>query len=142
MNGVQSSVERDPKIELEQTAVERQSIGGLWIVKWRISNMAAHPLRIVSVRLPHGQFKAEEEHFEPALVLSSGQEARFETRVRCDEPPGLVTENAFLIFHAFWFGEPWRIFVRVRVTVNADGKPETATELITTQQVGFSGIIE
>jgi hypothetical protein len=142
MDGVQSGVERDPKIEIEQTTIERQSLGGRWIVEWRIRNMASHPLRIVSVRLPHGQYKAEEEHFEPALLLSSGQEARFKTRVRCDEPPGLVTENAFLIFHALWFGEPWRIFVRVRVTVNADGEPETATELITTQQVGFSGLIE
>src|SRR5574341_1711337 len=125
MDRVQSSVERNPKIELEQTAAQRQSVGGRWLVTWRIRNTAAHSLRVVSVRLPHGQYKAEEEHFEPALLLSAGEQANFETRVRCDEPPGLVTENAFLIFQALWLDEAWRIFVRIRVTVNADVEPET-----------------
>jgi hypothetical protein len=30
--------------------------------------------------------------------------------------------------------------VRLRVIINQEGKPETLSELITTQQVGFSGI--
>ena len=53
---------------------------------------------------------------------------------------GLVTENAFVIFNVNWSDEPWRIFVRIRVTMNLDGRPETETEAITTQRVGFSGI--
>ena len=65
---------------------------------------------------------------------------QFHNLVQCHEPAGLVTENAFVIFHCQWRGEAWRIFVRIRVTVTADGAPETATELITTQKVGFSGI--
>lgn len=92
------------------------------------------------VRLPHGQFKSDDHRFEPPLDLAAGASSRFHVCVSCDEPAGLVTENAFVIFAARWSGEEWRIFVRIRVIVNAEGKPETATELVTTQKVGFSGV--
>jgi hypothetical protein len=51
-----------------------------------------------------------------------------------------VTENAFLIFHARWRGEEWRVFIRIRVFVVAQGEPQASTELITAQRVGFSGV--
>ena len=108
---------------------------------WRVENKGAYPLQIRAVRLPHGQFKAGEHRFEPALDLAPGESDQFQLAVRCEEPPGPVTENAFVIFSVIWFGEAWRIFVRIRVVINVQGKPETATELITTQKVGFSGVI-
>jgi hypothetical protein len=95
---------------------------------------------MISARLPHGQFKSAEQYFAPLLELAAGASKQFTILVHCDEPAGLVTENAFVIFHCQWHGEAWRIFVRIRVTVTADGEPQTATELITTQKVGFSGI--
>ena len=58
----------------------------------------------------------------------------------CDEPAGAVIENGFLILLVEWLDKQWRIFVRLRVIINQEGEPETATELITTQQVGFSGV--
>lgn len=76
----------------------------------------------------------------PTLHLASGETAQFQTSVRCDEPPGLVTENAFVIFTVDWLATAWRIFVRIRVVVNPEGAPETTTELITTQKVGFSSL--
>jgi hypothetical protein len=127
-----------PKIELTQAAVA--SNAGLWQVSWRIENRGGDSLGISAARLPHGQFKAEELRFDPALVLAAGERNTFQTWVRCNEPPGLVTENAFIILNANWLGQPWRIFVRLRVIVNCDGKPETETESITTQKVGFSGV--
>jgi hypothetical protein len=90
------------------------------------------------VRLPHGQFKAQEREFELALNLTGGASAEFETLVHCKEPPGLVTENAFVIFYVSWLSASWRIFVRVRVQVDAQLALETAVESITTQRVGFS----
>jgi hypothetical protein len=113
---------------------------GYWTILWEVRNASAGAITIASVRLPHGQFKAAEQRFEPALDLAPGAAARFETRVHCDEPPGFVTENAFLIFHVLWRGEEWRVFVRVRVVVAAQGEPQTSTELITAQRVGFSGL--
>jgi len=140
MNAVASSTESTPEIELEQVSVERNGVRESWSIGWRITNRGVHVLYIQSVRLPHGQFKAQEQSFEPALMLSSGQDARFQTAVRCDEPAGLVTENAFLIFQVMWLGEPWRIFVRVRVDVDSQREPATAVELITTQKIGFSRV--
>ncbi len=103
-------------------------------------NVAAGPIGLLTVRLPHGQFKSEELKFEPAAELAPGEERDFAVLVRCDEAPGLVTENAFLIFYAVWLNQPWRIFVRIRVMVNSEREPEAAVELITTQQVGYSGV--
>ena len=140
MDYVEAGAELAPEIELRQLSSEWNGVMECWSVGWRIKNNAAHPLRIDSVRLPHGQFKADERCFEPALVLSSGQDARFQTAVRCDEPAGLVTENAFLIFNVVQLGGPWRIFVRVRVDVGSNREPHAEVELITTQKAGFSGV--
>jgi len=88
--------------------------------------------------LPHGQFKSAERRFDPPLELEEGGQVAFRALVRCDEPPGLVTENAFIIFQVLWCKKPWRIFVRIRVVVEQTGEPGTSVQLITTQRVGFS----
>jgi hypothetical protein len=111
-----------------------------WSIDWLVENKSANILHILAVRLPHGQFKSDERRFDPALDLSAGERKQFQTFVHCDEPAGLLTENAFVIFSVNWLGKPWRVFVRLRVTVTADGRPQTATELITTQRVGFSEV--
>ena len=111
-----------------------------WSLGWKITNRDAEPLSVVAARLPHGQFKSEEIRFEPPLDLAPGASDQFQTSVRCDEPTGLVTENAFVIFQVISLGQPWRIFARVRVVVDGGGKPAATTESVTTQKVGFSGI--
>ena len=62
--------------------------------------------------------------------------------VLCPESPETVVENAFVIFSAVWLESPWRIFARLRVVVDAEGKPTTLTESITTQQVGFAAELQ
>jgi len=130
----------EPKISLVQNSVERNDTLAHWIIGWRVQNLGATPIRILAVRLPHGQFKSEELGFDPPIDLAPGAGSPFSTWVRCDEPSGLVTENAFVIFQANWRGEPWRIFVRLRIVVNEKGEPNATTELITTQEVGFTGV--
>jgi hypothetical protein len=129
-----------PQIALRQVGAVRTGALEYWTVGWQVENAAEQPLKILAARLPHGQFKAEETRFEPPLNLAPHGSERFETSVRCNEPGGLVTENAFVIFHVIWSGESWRIFARVRVEVDDSGVPKAATEAITTQKVGFSGI--
>jgi len=129
-----------PQITLTQVSVEPEEGRGNWKILWRVKNLNSQPLDLHAVRLPHGQFKSAERRFEPAIVLAAKQDAQFQVFVHCDEPAGLVTENAFLIFQIIRLGEPWRIFARVRVTVNTSGTPVATTELITMQQVGFSGV--
>lgn len=128
------------KVALRQISLARDAATNGWNIRWEVENLGSDALKIVSVRLPHGQFKSDEQHFTPALELAGGGGIQFQSLVHCQEPAGLVTENAFIMFHCQWRGEAWRIFVRIRVTVKADGVPETATELITTQEVGFSGL--
>jgi hypothetical protein len=127
-----------PALALRQVDAHRHPTTDDWNIGWTIENKKAQSLNISSVRLPHGQFKAEERKFEPPLNLTGGASATFETLVRCKEPPGLVTENAFVIFYVSWLNASWRIFVRVRVEVDAQLAPEAAVESITTQRVGFS----
>jgi hypothetical protein len=78
--------------------------------------------------------------FDPPLQAAAGQAVTIEMPVLCGEPVGAVIENGFLILLVEWLDKQWRIFVRLRVTINQQGVPETATELITTQRVGFSGV--
>ena len=130
----------EPQISLVQSSVERKDTLARWSVGWSVQNLGAELIRIIAVRLPHGQFRSEELGFDPPVDLAPGATRQFWTLVCCDEPSGLVTENAFVIFQANWRGEPWRIFVRLRIVVNEKGEPKATTELITTQEVGFTGV--
>jgi hypothetical protein len=127
-----------PQIALTQVSVEPEKARGNWKILWRVANLDSQPLDFRAVRLPHGQFRSAERRFSPAIHLAPDNSAEFDVSVSCDEPEGLVTENAFLIFQVVRLHERWRIFTRVRVTVDAMGTPVATTELITTQRVGFS----
>jgi hypothetical protein len=140
MDGNPSGAETAPEIELRQLSVEAPATVGRWRIGWQIVNRGKGPLTVLAVLVPHGQFKATERRFEPAAVLPAGDAWRFYTDVFCAEPPGLVTENGFVILEVTWAGEPWRVFARVSVVVGAAGKPQAKTEAITTQKVGFSRI--
>jgi hypothetical protein len=129
-----------PEISLVQKSAQPLSVAGHWRIVWRLQNFGKARLQINSARLPHGQFKAGERRFEPPIALDLGASVEFDTTVRCDEPAGLVTENAFVILYANWMNSEWRIYGRIRVTVNADALPETITESITYQKAGFSGL--
>jgi hypothetical protein len=63
-----------------------------------------------------------------------------ELAVACQEPPNTIVENAFVILLVNWLGNGWRFFVRLLITVDQQGRPQTTTESITVQQVGFSGV--
>ena len=131
-----------PQITLEQVSADNDGVLECWIMGWRLTNVEVNPIQLLSVRLPHGQFKSREHRFEPAIELEPGDKTEFKLPVQCNEPAGLVTENAFVILAANWLGKPWRLFVRIRVTVAADGRPQTTAESVTTQRVGFSGVTE
>lgn len=110
----------------------------MWVISWRIKNLSDRQLHLLAARLPHSQFRGGEIQLQPALEVPSGQSAVLELSVACNEAPGEVVENAFLILRVLWSGEPWRILTRFRVLVDSEGAPHTTTELITTQPVGFS----
>lgn len=128
----------DPQILVEQAAVTRGPTPEHWLVAWRIQNLSSEPLEILAGRLPHGKFRGDEKEFTPSPKIARGEDIRLEFSVACHEPAGAEVENAFLILRVVWGGRPWRILARLRVKLSAGGEPESVTELITTQQIGFS----
>ena len=130
----------EPKIAVEELRRSREVENGRWLFEWRIQNLTEEPITFLAARCPHGQFRSEERFFDPPLYAAAGRNATMEMPVLCDEPAGAVIENGFLILLVEWLDKQWRIFVRLRVIINQEGEPETLSDLITTQQVGFSGI--
>jgi hypothetical protein len=130
----------EPKVAVEELRRNREVGSGRWLFGWLIQNLTEQPIKFLAARCPHGQFKSAERFFDPPLEAAAGKTATIEMPVFCDEPAGAVIENGFLILLVEWLDKRWRIFVRLRVTINQQGVPETATELITTQRVGFSGL--
>jgi hypothetical protein len=132
--------ESAPSIELRQLSVEPLEAAGHWRIGWRVANSTDGQLILTGIGVPHGQFKGDDQTFAPPLAIEGGAASQFNSDVHCAEPPGLVTENGFLIFHATWSAVSWRIFARVSVVVDSEGKPHAKTESVTTQKVGFSGV--
>jgi hypothetical protein len=134
-------VSRDgPKITVEELRRNREAGSDRWLFGWRIQNLTQQPIKFLAVRCPHGKFRSNERTFDPPLHAAGGKNTTIEMSVLCDEPAGTIVENAFLILLVEWLEASWRLFVRFRVTINEKGEPETATELITTQRAGFSGV--
>ena len=129
-----------PEVAVEELRRSRETERGRWLFGWHIQNLTEQPIKFLAARCPHGQFRSTERVFDPPLQAASRRATTIEMSVRCDEPAGAVIENGFLILLVEWVNDRWRIFVRLRVTINQQGVPETATELITTQRVGFSGV--
>jgi len=129
-----------PRVAVEELHRSKEAEHGRWLFAWRIQNLTGQPIKFLAARCPHGQFRSEERFFDPPLQAAAGKTMTIEMPVRCDEPVGNVIENGFLILLVEWLDKRWRIFVRLRVTINQQGVPETSTELITTQRVGFSGV--
>jgi len=58
--------------------------------------------------------------------------AVLERTVQCDDPPGTVVENTFLILRL----EDRRIFARLTIEVDAEGLPHQRCEAVTVQAIG------
>jgi hypothetical protein len=130
----------EPKISVEEIRRSKEVERGRWLFGWRIKNLTQQPTKFLAAQCPHGKFRSGEKIFEPAIYAAGGKNATVEMSVFCNELAGTIIENAFLILLVEWLETSWRFFVRFRVTINEKGEPETATELITIQRVGFSGV--
>jgi hypothetical protein len=127
-----------PQVFVEQTSRHPEPVSGRWRVAWHIQNLGQSPLQILAARLPHSRFRSEEWALTPPPQLLPGERVQLECPVTCNEPPETVVENAFVILRVLWQEEPWRIFARLRVVFDAQCRPQTTTEVVTVQRVGFS----
>ena len=130
----------EPSIGVDQVERSRSANPGRWFFSWRVRNKSEKAMRLLSVRVPHGKFKAEERKFLPPVKITAGDSLILDMAITCEEPPDTTIENAFLILFVDWQEGKWRFFVRLQIRVNQQGEPDSATESITAQRVGFSGI--
>lgn len=125
-----------PQVLVAQAACARHD--ERWRVGWRITNATSFEMRLLDARIPHGRFLGEPVQLHRVLPPSDGTD--LDAVVACNGAQGDVVENAFLIVTVEWRQARWRILVRMTVRFGPDGAPWTATERVTVQQVGFSGI--
>ena len=64
---------------LHQVSVERDGATECWNIGWEVKNLGSEAVNIVSLRLPHGQFKSDELRFTPPLELAGGGSEQFQT---------------------------------------------------------------
>lgn len=115
-------------------AAERDGDG--WRTTWSVSSAAPDPVRVRGVTAPHSQFRGQ---VALALELPAQGAATFPLVVRVDGVAGAEIENAFLIVLVDMGESQWRVLARLRVRVDAEGRPHPRIETVTVQRVGFSG---
>ena len=111
---------------------------GGWRFAWCVTNDGDEDVTLESTWFPHGKFRGDKQPLPPSLTLPPGSETTLERVVVCAGESGDEIENAFLIMHTTWGGQPWRIFARLRIIFDEHSTPRSATERITTQPVGFT----
>src|SRR2546425_6019203 len=131
-----------PQVLIEQASRRAGTGSDCWLVAWHIQNLSRQPLQLLAARLPHSRFRSEERELVPVPQLLPGERARLEFPVACSGLPGTVVENAFLILRVLWLEEPWRVFARLRIVFDEQGGPQTTTEVVTVQRVGFSNLLK
>ena len=126
----------EPRVRVAQASCARHEAG--WRMGWRITNLTSSGMRLLDARFPHGRFRSGLIQLADVRVAPS-ESAEVEAVVVCNGGLGDVVENAFLITTVEWRRVPWRILARMTVRFGAEGAPTAVTELVTVQQVGFSG---
>ena len=63
-----------------------------WLFRWRVRNQTEKTMRPVSVRVPHGKFKAEESKFLPSVEIGAKNSFLLEVAVTCEQPPETVSK--------------------------------------------------
>jgi hypothetical protein len=128
-----------PSLRVELYLCRRDEESELLEVGWRLQNLGDGPLELEESWLPHGQFRAERQRFQPPLVLLSGQAVMHVRDVDIAAADGPVVENAFLILRVRWQDGPWRVFARMRAHITPEGAVTPIVELVTASPVEEAG---
>ena len=107
---------------------------GSWRTSWTLSGAAA-PLDLLEAWLPHDHFQGPRQRFDPPLAFDPGSRLELQRTVACQDPPGSVIENAFLILRVRSGQRHWRVFTRLTIRVAVDGVPQQTCEAVTFQKV-------
>ena len=97
---------------------------GVWQTSWRVRTDT--PIEIIEAWLPHDHFYSPRRRFDPPLA-----DSELHAEVSCEDGPGAVIENAFLILRT----PDRRYFARLTIVVNVDGIPQQQCEAVTVQEI-------
>jgi hypothetical protein len=134
----QQQNEQRPRLLIEAAHCHAGTAQGQWLAAWRLHNLERDPVGLLSTWLPHDKFANPHQGIDPPVQLAPGGSTMLELPVACHELPGSVVENAYIILRILWRGQPWRVFVRLRVTVDDASIPQHICESVTVHPVGFS----
>jgi hypothetical protein len=134
----QAEAPAGPLVDLQAVSVRPLGDTGSWEIAWSLRNLGVDPLSVREAWLPHGRFRSPRRDYQPPLPIEPGADTRVAFAVACDEEPGAVVENAFVILRMDWRGEPWRILARLRVAIDDRCAPAPVTEVISVQPIGFA----
>ena len=112
---------RGRTLKLSRSSEARVRIRGGGCSNGGCEIMTETPMSLLSVRVPHGKFKAEERKFGPPLKIAAQDQFHSRSRRRLRGAAETIVENAFLILLVNWQENQWRFFVRLRITVNQQG---------------------
>jgi len=101
------------------------------MVTWRITNDGDQPIRLLSARHPHSQFRTPETKID--REIPSGSDTTIALPVQFNESPGVRVENPFLIL-LFRDSAEWRLLARVRVTAGTSGEPMASQAVVVNTQ--------
>lgn len=102
-------------------------VQGVWQASWRL-RAVDDPVQVLEAWLPHDHFYKDRWRFNPPLMV---EDTVLEAEVSCEDPPGTVIENAFLILRT----PDRRIFARLTILVDEAGVPRQECEAVTVQEV-------
>ena len=129
---------QSPRLSIETAHCRAGAAQGQCRAAWHIHNLGEDTVGLLSTWLPHDKFAHAPQGIDPPVQLAPGERTVLELSVACHEQPGSVVENAYVILRVLWREEPWRVFVRLRVTVDDAGIPQPLCESVTLHPVGFS----
>ena len=100
---------------------------GRWQASWRL-RAVDDPVQVLEAWLPHDHFHRPRWRFNPPLIVD---DVLLEAEVACQDLPGSVIENAFLILRT----PDRRVFARLTIVVDGAGVPRQQCEAVTVQEV-------
>jgi len=125
----------EPRLRIEPLGVAKRDGSG-WRTTWSVTNLNNDALRVVGASAPHAQFRGEASVDREVRSKASTQ---LSLTVETAGAAGSEIQNAFVILLVQQGDERWRVLTRLRVPLDAEGRPRSHIEAVTVQRVGFSG---
>jgi hypothetical protein len=129
------AAEQGPRVRVTTVGEATPQEPHQWQVRWELVNETDQLLLISSAWLPHARFRSDPVDYDPPLAVEGGGRLRLQFNATVDGEGGPLVENGFILLRTTWEEERWRIFVRVRVTLDDAGRPLPSTQAIQTQLI-------